>query len=128
MHDRVMGFLRETLLHENLFGHLSVRLIEGVVKLRLIQPHPTINMFPDPELVLTFSGVRECSAARSGAGEPGGEDLLGIECTVAEGAYTAVAEFGRAGGQAEWSVRIVFAGLRYRRLNGADQSEDRDLD
>src|SRR5580658_7717410 len=65
MHDKVLGFLRETMLHENEVESLSVGLATGQIKLTLLQPNEE-SSWPDHELILTFSGVREVSARSAG--------------------------------------------------------------
>ena len=115
MHDKVLGFVRETLLHENLFDSLSVDLPRGVVELTLLQPGSNGASWPDPRLVLTFSGVRDLSARQLEPWGPDGEEVLGIDCHAEAGRYNAVITLGRPGA-ASWSVRLVFDDLRYQRF------------
>ena len=114
MHEKVLGFIRETLLHENLVNSLSIDLLAGEVRLNLLQPNPNYLEYPDPELLLTFSGVRELSARAVGLGDRYNEEVLGIECTAIGGVYRAVITVGNPG-SASWSIRLVFADLRYKR-------------
>lgn len=114
MHDKVLGFIRETLLHENLVDSLLVDLRASEVRLNLLQPNPDYQEYPDPELLLTFTGVREFSARDVGSGDRVYEEVLGIECTAEGGTYQAVITVGQRG-SASWSIRLVFADLRYRR-------------
>jgi hypothetical protein len=119
MQNKILGFIRETLLHENLVEGLSVDLLAGEVRLNLLQPNPDYHEYPDPELLLTFSGVREFSARDVGPGGRYGEDVLGIECTAEGTLYQAVITVGHPG-SASWSIRLVFAGLCYKRSRSDD--------
>ena len=114
MHDNVLGFIRETLLHENLVDSLSVDLLAGEVRLNLLQPNPDFHEYPDPELWLTFTGVREFSARNVGSDDRFGMDVLGIECTTDGDVYQAIFTVGDPG-SASWSIRLAFADLRYKR-------------
>jgi hypothetical protein len=112
--DKVLGFIRETLLHENLVDSLSVSLADGEVRFNLIQPNQDHHQYPDPELLLTFSGVQE-SSVRSGAScERRGETVLGIECIIEGRLYRAIITVGDSSA-VSWSIEVIFADLRYRR-------------
>lgn len=114
MHDKVLGFIRETLLHENLVDYLSVDLLAGEVRLNLLQPNPHYNEYPDPELLLTFAGIHLFSAHDIGSGCRHGEVVLGIECNAEGLVYDAVITVGSPG-SVNWSIRVVFTDLRYKR-------------
>lgn len=116
MHDKVLGFIRETLLHENLFDSLAVDLLAGEVRLNLLQPNPHFLQYPDPELLLTFSGVREFLLRNLGPGDSYGEDLLGFECSAEGDLYRAEISIGHSGAsRASWAIRLTFTDLRYKR-------------
>src|SRR5262245_54966786 len=114
MHDKVLGFIRETLLQENLFDSLAVDLLAGEVRLNLLQPNPHFNQYPDPELLLTFSGVREFLLRDLGTGDSYGEVLLGFECTAEGSLYRADIAIGHPEA-ASWSIRLIFTDLRSKR-------------
>lgn len=117
MHDKVLGFIRETLLHENIVDRLSVDLSLGEVRLNLLQPNP--DYYPDPELLLTFGGVREFLVRDVGSGDRYGDELLGIDCAAEQDVYCAVITVGNAG-SASWWIHLVFADLRYKRTRSSD--------
>jgi hypothetical protein len=115
MVDKVLGIIRETLLHENTVEGLSFNPTAGEVVLSLLQPDERYQ-YPDHELVLTFSGVRSLSIGRSG-GEVGGAEVLGIECVNEGGLYVAKVSIGETG-SAAWELQMAFTGLRYDRSPG----------
>jgi hypothetical protein len=84
------------------------------VRLNLLQPNPGSDQYPVPELLLTFSGVREISARDVGMGDRHGETVLGIECAIEDSLYRAVFTVGDPGA-ASWSLQLVFADLRFKR-------------
>jgi hypothetical protein len=112
MHDKVLGIIRETLLHENTFEEIAVRLDGREVLMRFTQPNET-SAWPDHELLLTFSGVHEFSASRTGQ-EVRWQTLLGIECAADGGVYRAEVRVGDEEASA-WILRLEFEGLSYRR-------------
>jgi|GEM_PF-2850994 len=110
MGDKVLAILRETMLHENAVEDLSFRPGTGELVLTLLQPDDRFQ-YPDHELRLTFSGLRSLTVD----GDVGlGEDVLGITCEPAAGGYEAAVSVGDRG-VPRWSLRLTFAGLRYRR-------------
>jgi hypothetical protein len=114
MHDKVLGFIRETLLHENLVDSLCVALVDGEVRLNLLQPNQDYYQYPDPELLLTFSGVQEFSSRLVAPCERRGETVLGIECTLEGGLYRAIITVGDPTA-VSWSIQLIFTDIRYRR-------------
>jgi len=114
MHDKILGFLRETMLHENEVESLSVDLATGHVKLALLQPDEK-SSWPDHELILTFSGVRELSAGSTGSIGHQRSELLGIEYLDADqGNYRVMISVGETG-TASWSLILAFTDLHYQR-------------
>jgi hypothetical protein len=114
MHDRVLGFLRETMLHENEVEDLSIDFAKGQIRLRLLQPDEKLS-WPDHELTLTFSGVREFSARSAGHTEQQTFTLLDMECRNAKpGEYRVTISVGESEASS-WSLFLSFADLHYQR-------------
>src|SRR5580692_9451763 len=114
MHDKVLGFIRETLLHENILDSLSIDLEEAEVRLNLLQPSPDYHQYPDPELLLTFLGVHEIAVRPVGTLKRGVQTIMGMECTSEEGLYRTMITVGDSEA-ARWSVSLTFSDLRYKR-------------
>ena len=112
-HDKVRGFIHETLLHENLIESVAFDPSSGSVRLNLLQPGRDSRVYPDPELLLTFSGVRDFAAHRSAPSEDRGETISGIDCTIKDGLYRAAIAVGEAGVEV-WTIELTFADLRYK--------------
>ncbi len=112
MNDKVLNMIRETLLHENTFEEIAVRLGEGEVLMRFTQPNETCA-WPDHELRLTFSGVRMFAASQTHQ-EVRWQTLLGIDCAPEGEAYRAEIRVGD-GEVTAWVLHLEFDGLRYKR-------------
>jgi hypothetical protein len=112
MHDKVLGIIRETLLHENTVEDIAVRLSDGQVVITFSQPNEE-SSWPDHELRLTFDGVREFIASATGH-ETRWTTLLGIECGRDANDYQAEISIGEAGAT-EWVLRLRFGDLRFKR-------------
>ncbi len=112
MHDKVLGIIRETLLHENTVEDIAVRLGSGEVLMTFWQPNEKYS-WPDHELRLTFSGVREFAASGTGQ-EVRSETLLAIECVRDGDGYLAEIQIG-SGDVTAWGLRLAFNDLHYKR-------------
>jgi len=111
MHYKVLGIIRETMLHENLVENLSVDLLAGEVILTLSQPD---GSYPDPELLLTFMGVHEVTATDVGCGDAYQNQVLRIDCNPHEGLYQAKITVGYEK-NIHWLLRLVFTDIEYKR-------------
>src|SRR5688572_12959047 len=114
MHDKVLGIIRETLLHENEVDQLSFDFRQGNAVLHMRQPRADYG-YPDHDLELHFTGIREFQILPATADLSCGGCLLGVECLRKEDSYHAVVAVGSAGRPATWTLHLAFTDLSYKR-------------
>jgi hypothetical protein len=116
MHDKVLSIIRETLVHENEIDHLTFDCRKGEVCLHISQPRAD-GGYPDHDLELHFTGIRELQLAPASPLPNYGGWLLGIECHREGDGYIAVIAVGVAGQPPSWTLRLAFTDLSYKRYS-----------
>jgi hypothetical protein len=114
MADKVLNIIRETLLHDNEIEEFAFHFEHGAARFTIAQPRDD-GGWPDYELELLFSGIREFRLSSVPTELSWKNGLLGIECKKCNDAYHAIVSVGSSGHPPVWTLHLVFTDLTYKR-------------